>query len=131
MGGMRALVAAGFFALAVPAGAACPESDTYFSPAWNGPFKTYGIPTAFMDPTDGGKAVTGKTGKVCAGCEATGRGVVLSAKREFGGGYFQLPFDVGATFCARALVDVQKVTGPGAFVSFEFDSPAVAVDEAP
>jgi hypothetical protein len=131
MGGMRALVAAGFLALAGPAAATCPDSETRFAPAWNGPFKTYGIETNFVDALDGGKSVAGKTAKLCTGCETPVRGLQLTSKREFGNGYLQLPFAVGATFCAEAFVDLSRMTGPESFAVLEFDSPAVGVAESP
>jgi hypothetical protein len=120
----RAVAAVLLLAFASPAAALCPDSDAHFDPAWVGAFKTYGIPTSLLD-------VTAKTAKICAGCEVPLRGVQLKAKRDFGGGYLQLPFEVGATFCARARVDVSKLTGPGALATVEFDSPAVAVDGSP
>jgi hypothetical protein len=131
MGGMLAIVAVGLVALAVPAAAECPVSSIYYAPAYNGAFKTYGLATALLDPVDGKKAVVAKTSKQCADCETPTRGVQLASKREFGGGYVQFPFDVGATFCAVANIDVSRVVGPGAFASVEFDSPAVDVAESP
>jgi hypothetical protein len=128
---MRALVAAGFFALAAPAAAVCPDSEVRFAPAYNGTFKTYGFPTSFMDPIDAKKSVTGKNGKLCADCESPFRGVQLTSKREFGGGYFQFPFEVGQTFCTSARIDVSRVIGPGAFAHIELDSPAVDVAQSP
>jgi hypothetical protein len=131
MGGMRAFVAAGFIALAAPAAAVCPDSEMRFAPAYNGTFKTYGFPTSFMDPIDAKKSVTGKNGKLCADCESPFRGVQLTSKREFGGGYFQFPFEVGQTFCTSARIDVSRVVGPGAFAHIELDSPAVEVAQSP
>ncbi|HVH05324.1 MAG TPA: hypothetical protein VNE71_04905 [Myxococcota bacterium] len=133
MVGIRVRLAAGLVALALaaPAAAECPASSTYYAPAYNGPLKTYGLAMLLVDPLDGKKSVTAKTSKQCADCETPTRGVQLASKRELGGGYVQFPFDVGATFCAAAHVDVSRVIGPGAFASLEFDSPAVAIEESP
>jgi hypothetical protein len=133
MGGTRAFFAGGLVALALaaPAIAECPPSAIFYAPAYVGPLKTYGLETLLVDPVDGGKSAAAKTSKQCADCETPTRGVQLTAKRELGGGYVQFPFDVGATFCAAAQVDVSRVIGPGAFASLEFDSPAVAIDQSP
>jgi hypothetical protein len=133
MGGTRAFFAGGLvsLALAAPAIAECPPSATFYAPAYVGPLKTYGLETLLLDPVDGGKSTTAKTSKQCVDCEVPTRGIQLASKRELGGGYVQFPFDVGATFCAAAQVDVSRVIGPGAFASLEFDSPAVAIDQSP
>jgi len=132
MGGVRrVLVAAGVLAAAVSASADCPTDGFAYAPAYVGKFKSYGFATDFLDPIEDSRAVSGKTGPVCAECDDEPRGVLLAAKREFGGGFFQYPVPVGDSFCASVRVDVSGTTAAGALAGFEFDSPAVPIDVIP
>ena len=132
MGGVRrVLVVAGVLAVAGAASADCPTDGFAYAPAYVGTFKSYGFATDFTDPIQDFRAVSGKTGRICADCADEPRGVLLGAKHEFGGGFFQYPVPVGESFCASLRVDVSRVTASGALAGFEFDSPAVAIDVTP
>jgi hypothetical protein len=130
--GIRALaLAALLLATGAPARGVCPVTTFNYLPSYEGSFSAYGHRTAFGDPLGGGQVVKASTARICSGCTEPRRGIRLTARKEFGGGVFQVPVALGPSFCLSGLLDLSGASGPGALVGLEIDSPAVEVDVVP